>query len=84
MMTSEGMIMGAGGLAFVGNYVKQGRFPENGYGIITATVALVFLATFAKGSRIEPVVKAFAGLMLLAAVYRYIPAFTKQRKKSNG
>lgn len=86
MATAEGLIVGAGGLAFAGSFVEAKAFPPNGYKIISATIVLTLLASIAKGPLSGPV-KGLAALMLLASVYRYIPAFTKtktKKGKSNG
>ena len=89
MASADGLMLVAGGLAFAGNFKKEGGFPPNGYGIIAATAALSFLAATSKNSALEGPVKALAGLMLLAAIYAYIPGLmtneTKKRKaKKNG
>lgn len=87
-MNAEGLVLGAGGLAFVGSFKEAGGFPSNGYAVISATAVLAFLASTSKGSPIEGPVKALAGLMLLAAVLRYVPGLsnvkTKKGKKGNG
>lgn len=82
MASAEGLLIGAGGLAFAGSFKDSGGFPENGYAIIGATVALVFLASTVSDTGLARPVKALAGLMLLVSAYRYIPAFTKG--KNNG
>ena len=83
-MTSEGLIIGAGGLAFAGNFKHDNGFPENGYAIIGATVALVFLASTVQGSALDKPVKALAGLMLLASMFRYVPGFYNPKDKHHG
>jgi hypothetical protein len=83
MPSAEGLIIATGATAFAGNFRESGGFPSNGYGIIGATIALVFIASFtAKGSFNGPI-KALAGLMLLGAIYRYIPAFTENKKRTD-
>jgi len=82
----DSIVLLAGGISFAGNFAGQKGFPDNGYAIIGATVALAFIASLTNGTPIHPAVRALAGLMLLASVYRYIPGFTKQKKegKKNG
>lgn len=81
MPSAEGLIIATGATAFASNFKESGGFPSNGYGIIGATIALVFIASFtAKGSFEKPI-RALAALMLLGAVYRYVPAFTKTANK---
>lgn len=79
-MQASNIVMLAGGLAFVGSFKEAGGFPPNGYAVIGGTVALVFLTTLANGTAIDPAVKGLAGLMVLAAVYRYVPGLTKKSK----
>jgi hypothetical protein len=80
-MKSESIVLAAGGLAFVGSFKDAGGFPANGYTVISATVALVFLASMTDGTAFDPAIKGLAGLMLLGAAYYYIPAFTKKSTK---
>ena len=65
--------MGAGALSFAGNMKLAGGFPDNGYNIVGGTIALVFMASFTKNTVIARPVKAFAGLVLLAAAMYYVP-----------
>lgn len=81
MATAEGLIIGAGALSFAGNFQKSGGIPPNSVAIVGSTIGLAFLASIAKGTALDGPVKAAAGLMLLVAVYVYVPAFTKDRKK---
>lgn len=83
-MDGKGYVMGAGSLALVGSFKEAGGFPSNGYAIIGATVALVFLVSLTGGTTIDRPVKALAGLMLLGAAYRYVPAFTTSATKKKG
>ena len=73
MATSEGLILGAGALAFGASFKEAGGFPPNGYAVIGGTVALTFIASFTGGSVLAGPVKGLAALMLLGAAIRYIP-----------
>lgn len=80
-MNAPGIVASAGGLALTGSFIKAKGFPPNGYAIIVGTLALVFLTSVVgDSSPISKPVKALAGLMLLAAVIRYVPGFSKPRK----
>lgn len=80
----EGMILTAGTLSLIGNGVRSGGFPENGVGIIAATSVLAFIAAMSKSTPFAPVMRAMAVLLLLAAVYAYIPGLVKQTKHKKG
>lgn len=85
MAVSDGMFLAAGGLALTGNFVKAGGFPSNGYGIIGGTIALAFIASMTKSTPLDKPMKAFAGLVLLVAIYTYVPTLRKSGKgKKNG
>lgn len=77
MATASNLTLLAGGIAFAGNYKESGGFPENGYTIIAATATLVVIFAMANRTAFAGPLTALAGLMVLGAVYRYIPAFTK-------
>lgn len=79
MASAGGLLIGAGAVSFAGNFKEAGGFPDNGYGIIAATVALTFLASTVENTAVNKPAKALAALMLLAACYRYIPALTKKK-----
>lgn len=79
-MSTEGMLIAAGGTTLAGSIVKAKSFPSNGVTIIAATFALVILASTVKNTPIASPVKALAGLLLLTAVYVNVPAFTKGKK----
>jgi hypothetical protein len=85
--------MGAGGIALSAGFAEQKRFPSNGVRIVLATVVLTLLVALTNGTRVEPLAKAFAGLMLLATVFAYVPGFqrdwtapkkAKPKGKANG
>lgn len=80
MATADGLIITAGSVAFLGNMKEAGGFPPNGATTIAATAILTIIAAFTRNSVIEGPFKAFAALVLLAAVYRYVPAFAKDKK----
>ena len=85
MASADGMVIGAGAIAFAGSFKEASGFPSNGYSIVGATAALAVIFSLARNSPLEPAVKALAALSLLAAIYRYVPAFTPTKKgKSNG
>lgn len=75
-MSGETIILATGGLAFAAHFKESGGFPDTGYGIIGATVALTFIAAFTRKTSLAPAVKALAILMFLGALYRFVPAFT--------
>lgn len=86
MPSPSGLVIAAGTTAFIGNWKKEDGFPETGYTIIAATIALVFIASFTSGTAFEKPAKAAAGLMLLTAVIKYVPGLmtTKSKGKKNG
>jgi hypothetical protein len=79
-MSADHLIIGAGSLAFISNFKQAGGFPPNGITTIAATALLAFLAATTKDSAIAPAVSAFAGLVLLVAVFKYVPGLTKKGK----
>lgn len=83
MNSAKGFVIGAGSLSFAGNWKKNGGFPPNGYGVIAATIALVFLVSFTESTPLERPTKYLAGLMLLAAAIRYVPGLATNKKKVN-
>lgn len=83
-MNADRVVIGAGALAFAGSFKDANGFPPNGYKILAATITLAFLFAMTKGTAIEKPTKALALLTLLGAAYRYIPAFTPKKRKTNG
>lgn len=80
-MNAPGIIASAGGLALAGSFVKAKGFPSNGYAIVVGTLGLAFFASMVgDNSPITKPVRALAWLMLLAAVIRYVPGFSKTGK----
>jgi uncharacterized membrane protein YfcA len=80
MPNATGLVVAAGATSFAGNWKEAGGFPENGYLIVTATVALTFFAAFTSNTVLERPAKALAGLFLLAVALRYIPGLMKTNK----
>ena len=83
MPNATGLVIAAGATSFAGNWKENGGFPENGYTIIAATVALTFFASFTSNTAIERPTKALAGLFLLAVVIRYVPGLMNVKKTKN-
>ena len=81
MATPDGMALAAGGIAFAGNFAESDGFPANGYAIIGGTIALSFIAALASTTPLKPAVRAFTGLVLLVAIFRYVPALNDKRKR---
>jgi len=79
-VNAEGLTIAAGSIAFIGNFAEEGGWPGNGYQIVGATIALTIIFSFASNGPLEKPVTALAALMLLASVYRYVPAFRKKGK----
>lgn len=84
MPKAESMVLGAGGIAFLGSFKEASGFPSNGYAVIAGTTALVFLAVTTRGTALEGPAKAMAGLMLLVALIRYVPGLRGQMKTKKG
>ncbi len=83
-MTADGIVLGAGAVAFTGSFKDAGGFPGNGFSIIGATLLLAFLFSLTKEGPLAGPTKALAGLMLLAAVYRYTPGLFNRKAKAHG
>jgi len=84
-MTSDGLVLSAGAVALVGSFKDSGGFPANGLQIVGATLLLAFLFSLTKNGPLAGPTKALAALMLLVAVYRYVPGLFNARKvKKNG
>jgi hypothetical protein len=84
MSTSDGLMIGAGAVAFIGSFSEAGGWPDNGYAIIGGTTALAFLSATTNNGPLAGPVKALAGLMLLVAIYRYVPTFATPKAKKKG
>lgn len=74
----EVFVLGAGAVAFVGSWSAAGGFPPNGYRIVISTSILALLAIVGKNTALEPLIKAFAILMLISALYGYIPGLQQR------
>ncbi len=82
MARPEYFVMGAGGIALSAAFAEKRQWPgTDGVRIVIATVVLTLLVALTNGTRIEPLAKAFAGLMLLATVFAYVPGFQKEWSK---
>ncbi|HWV44724.1 MAG TPA: hypothetical protein VN039_01675 [Nitrospira sp.] len=79
-MSADHLFIGAGSLAFISNFKQAGGFPPNGIATIAGTAVLAFLAAATKETAIAPAVSAFAALVLLVAVFQYVPGLTKKGK----
>lgn len=82
-MRPELPFLAAGAVAIAGGVAREGSFPKNGLTAVVGTVALVVIASATENSVIAPAIRAFGLLVLLAAVFSAVPAFT-ERKKRNG
>jgi hypothetical protein len=84
-MNADAIVLGAGAVAFAGNFKDSSGFPPNGFQIVGATLFLAFLFSLTKEGPLAGPTKALAGLMLLVAIYRYTPGLFNVRKvKKNG
>ena len=79
-MRADHLIITAGALTLVSNFKDSGGFPPNGIQTVAATSVLAFLAALTKDSAIAPAVSAFAALVLLVTVFRFVPGLTKKGK----
>lgn len=59
----------AGAVALIGGWRKEGQWPSNGYRGVIATAVLMLLMTVLDGTRIAPVARGLAYLLLMAAVF---------------
>lgn len=84
-MSADGMLLLAGGMAFAGNMKTAKGFPSNGYNTVGATIALVFVVSLTKETKLAKPAFAFAVLVLIASAFYYVPillpADTTKRKK---
>ena len=85
-MNAEGMTILAGSLALAGSAKTEKGFPSNGYAIVSATIALVIIYSFAANTKLARPINALAGLTLLGSVFYYVPILfgTKKKRKNNG
>lgn len=79
MPSPDHLIIAAGSVAFIGNFKKAGGFPPNGIATIAGTAVLATVFAAGKDSDIAPALSAFAALVLLVAVFKYVPGLTKTR-----
>lgn len=85
MASPDHVVLAAGGLTLAGGFAREGHFPSNGVQAIVGTLGLTIIAASLKGSRVGPLVNAFAWLFLMVAVYMTVPglhsSFTHAVKK---
>lgn len=81
-MNAQGIVIAAGTVSFFGNMKEQGTVPSNTIPIVFGTTMLAIGAGLVSGPLSEPV-KWLAVLMLLTALIRYVPSFSK-KGKNNG
>ncbi len=93
MMRADHMILAAGTISFTANFRDARGFPDNGISTIAATGFLAFILATTRGTDLERVSRAFAGLVLLVAIFYYVPGFyekatgknrPKRKRKNNG
>lgn len=82
--SAAGLVVLAGAVAFFGNMKIDKAFPKAGLRIITATIALAIILSLLDNGRLSPVARGLAGLMLLAAVIKYVPILSNSKGKKNG
>jgi hypothetical protein len=78
--SAAALVMIAGTIAFLGSMREAKMFPPNGVRIIFSTLALAIVLSLFDHSRFSPIVRGVAGLMVLTAVIRYVPKFSKKGK----
>lgn len=78
--SAAGLIMLAGLIAFLGNMKVDRQFPKAGVRIITATVVLAIVMSLFDNGRFSPIARGLGYLMVLAALVRYVPYFSKKGK----
>lgn len=81
MAQPDHLVIAAGSLAFISNFKTAGGFPSNGIQTIAGTAVLATLFAFTKDSALAPAVSALAALILLVAVFVYVPGLTRTAKK---
>lgn len=74
MADADHVVLLAGGIALAGGFAKEGHWPDKGVEAVIGTLGLTLLASATQNSRIGPIVRAFAWLLLLVAVYSVVPA----------
>lgn len=77
-MRAEGLVIAAGTVAFFGSMKEAGGIPDNTPRIAVGTIILAIGAAFVGSGELSGPVKALAWLMLLAAIVRYVPKFSKK------
>ena len=70
----------AGGISLAGGFTREGTWPVKGTEAVIATLALTVLASLTAGTKGAPIVSGIGWLLVLAAVYTSVPAFTPPKK----
>lgn len=82
--SAAGLTIIAGVLAFFGNMKIDKGFPKAGVRIVAATILLAIIMSLFDKGRLSPVARGLAGLMVLAAVIKYVPVLSNTKGKKNG
>jgi len=69
----------AGGISIAGGFTREGGWPKKGSEALIATLALTVIASLTAGTKGAPIVSGLGWLLVLAAVYTSVPAFTPQK-----
>lgn len=80
-MSPDGIVLGAGSIAFLGSMKEAGGLPPNGIRIIFSTTILAVVASIAADGPLREPVKMLAWLMVIAALIRYVPKFSVKKGK---
>lgn len=71
----------AGGIAVIGGFTREGKWPDKGTEAILATVALTTVASLTANTAGAPLVAGIGWLLVLTAVYTSVPAFDPKNQK---
>jgi hypothetical protein len=80
-MSPDGVVIGAGTIAFVGSMREAQAFPPNGVRIIVSTGLLAIAASIAGNGPLRQPVTLLAWLMVITALIRYVPYFNTKKGK---
>lgn len=78
--SGAGLVMLAGGIAFLGNMKEAKGIPSNGVRIIFATMILAIIISILDNGPLVKPVKWLGYLMVLASVIRYVPTLSQKGK----